>query len=68
MTFCRLYDEDRAVDLESLVWDTLSNAEISKPCIFQSMAQLSINPIFYSHKSLSGPPFWTGAMGRLPVT
>ena len=34
----------------------------------QNTALLSINSIFYGHKSLSGPPFWTGAFSRIPVT
>ena len=68
MAFCRLHEEYWAVNLKSLGVDTLSNTETSKSVLFKCMAQLSINSIFYFHKSLNGPPFWTGAMGRIPVT
>ena len=33
MAFCKLHDEYRAVNLESLGLDTLSNTEASKSCI-----------------------------------
>ena len=69
MAFYRLHDEYWVVNLESLGFDTLSNTETGKPCII-SKHGLVIHKfnIFYSHKSSSGPPFRTGAMGRIRVT
>ena len=61
MAFCKLHDEHLALNLKSLGLDTLSNTEARKP--FQSIALLSINSIFYCHKSPSGPPFSTGGHG-----
>ena len=66
MAFCKLQDEHWALNLKSLGLDTLSDTETRKP--FQSIALLSINSIFYCHKSPSGSPISTGAMGREPVT
>ena len=69
MAFCRLHDEYWVVNLESLGLDTLSNTETSKPCII-SKRGLVVHKldILLSYKSLSGPPFWTGALGLIPVT
>ena len=67
MAFCRLHGEYWAVNLESLGLDTLSNTETSKPCII-SKHGLVVHKFNICHKSLSGLPFWTGNMGRMPVT
>ena len=67
MAFCRLHDEYLAVNLESLSLDTLSNTETSKACGI-SKHGLVVHKFYILHKSLSGPPFWTGAIGRIPVT
>ena len=50
------------------VWIPYQTQKLASHVLFQSMAWLSINSIFYCQKSLSGPPFWTGVMGRIPVT
>ena len=65
MAFCRLHDEYWAVNLESLGLDT---PKLASHVLFKSTAYFSINSIFYCHKPLDGPPFWTGAMVRIPVT
>ena len=50
------------------VWIPYQTQKLVSHVLFQSMAKLSINSIFYCHKSLSGPSVWTGAIGRIPVT
>ena len=67
MSFGRFHDEYWAVNLESLGVDIpYQTQKLASHVLFQSMTRLSINSIFYCHKSLSGPAFWTGAMGRIP--
>ena len=68
MAFCKLHDEYWAVNLESLGLDTLSNTKTSKPCIISKHGLVVHKFEIYCHKSLSGTPSWTGAMGRIPVT
>ena len=44
-------------------WPVLANH-----VLFQSMVHLSLNSIFYCHKLMTGPPFSTEAIDRIPVT
>ena len=50
------------------VWIPYLTQKLASHALFKSMAQLSIDSTFFCHKSLSRLPFWTGAMGQIPVT
>ena len=64
----QIYEEHRAVNLESLGLDTLSNTETIKPCIISKHGLVVEKFNIYCHKLLGGPPFRTGAIGRIRFT